>query len=550
MDARRRRAIFGAALLAAALMGSGAAGQTGDVRSLVAAGRLDGMRWPEFGDLHASLESFYAPAAYAPAWLRGTQPVPQALSLIEIFRNAERKGLDPEDYDADRWEGRIRALQTSRGDAAAARFDVALTVCAIRYVSALQVGRIDPNHLEFGLTIDGQRYDLARFLRERVLCAQNPASVLEQVESPLRGYRRTERALERYLELARADDADQLPAVSRPVDPGESWAGTPRLVRFLKLVGDLPADAGVPDDSRIYGGALVDAVRRFQRRHSLADDGRIGAATIGRLNVPLGERVRQLQLALERWRWLGGDLSGPRIVVNIPGFRLRALDESLRVALEMRVVVGEAMRTETPVFAAEMTHVILRPYWNVPRGILRREILPAVVRNRGYLARNRFEVTTHDGAVVTSGGVSDDVLARLRSGELTVRQRPGPKNSLGLVKLMFPNEYSVYLHDTPAQQLFARSRRDFSHGCIRVEKAAELAAWALRNNPGWTLERLRREMTDGKDDVTVNLATPVPVAIVYTTAFAEENGEVHFFDDIYRHDAELAAQLARGYPYP
>jgi murein L,D-transpeptidase YcbB/YkuD len=295
---------------------------------------------------------------------------------------------------------------------------------------------------------------------------------------------------------------------------------------------------------------LVEAVKRFQRRHGMDENGRLGLATIEQLNVPLKARVLQLRLALERWRWLPAEFSSPPIFVNIPDFRLRALDEANHVAMDMRVVVGKAMRTQTPVFNREMTYVVLRPYWNVPPGILRDEIVPAIERDRGYIAHKNYEVTTPDGKVVTDGKVSDDILARLRAGELTVRQKPGPANSLGLVKLIFPNEYSVFLHGTPSPELFSRSRRDFSHGCIRVERPAELTAWVLRNNPGWTLERVRQAMQRGKDDVAVNLAKPVPVFIVYATAVAYENGDVHFHDDIYGHDAELAATLAKGYPYP
>jgi len=260
--------------------------------------------------------------------------------------------------------------------------------------------------------------------------------------------------------------------------------------------------------------------------------------------------VVQLQLTLERWRWLPAEFSAPPIIVNIPDFRLRALDESNNVAMDMRVVVGKAMRTQTPVFTRHMSYVVFRPYWNVPSSILRGEIIPAIQRDRDYIARKNYEVVTYDGKLVTSASISDDVLAQLRAGKLTVRQKPGPANALGLVKLIFPNEHNVYLHSTPSPELFSRSRRDFSHGCIRVEKPAELAAWTLRNNPGWTPERIKQAMQSGKDDVTVNLVKRVPVFIVYGTALAYENGDVHFSDDIYGHDAELAAKLAKGYPYP
>jgi murein L,D-transpeptidase YcbB/YkuD len=229
---------------------------------------------------------------------------------------------------------------------------------------------------------------------------------------------------------------------------------------------------------------------------------------------------------------------------------LRALDEKNNVVLDMRVVVGKALPTQTPVFSRDMTYVVLRPYWNVPPSILRSEIVRNIQRDRNYIANKRYEVTTRDGTVVTSGVISDEVLADLKAGKLAVRQKPGPANALGLVKLMFPNEFNVYLHSTPAPELFSRTRRDFSHGCIRVEKPAELAAWALRNNSGWDVSRVKQSMDQGKDNVTVTLNRRVPVFIVYATALAYENGEVHFYNDIYGHDARLAQALAKGYPYP
>ena len=508
------------------------------------------MRWPNFADDQSSLQKFYEPAAYAPAWVTGSQPIPAALSFIAVFRNAQEKGLNPEDYDASRWDNRLQALKASPSALAVARFDVALTVCAMRYLSALHLGRINPQYFRHGLSVEGKKYDLARFLRDPVMASSNLKATLDGVEPPFAAYRRTEQVLAHYIELARLDDGQKLPAVKKPIEPGQSYAGVPRLVRLLRLLGDLPPDAPHSPDDLTYDEALVNAVKRFQRRHGLDEDGRLGAVTIKQLNVPILDRVQQLQLTLERWRWFPTQFSAPPVIVNIPDFRLRALDENRKVALDMRVVVGKAMRTQTPVFSAEITHVVLRPYWNVPRGILRHELIPDIQRDRGYLASKNYEVTTHDGRVVATGQTSDDVLAQLRAGKLTVRQRPGPTNALGLVKLVFPNENNVYLHDTPTTRLFARSRRDFSHGCIRVEKPPELAAWALRNNPGWTLERVQQAMQSGPDDVTVNLVKRVPVFILYGTALAYENGEVHFSEDIYGFDAKLAAALAKGYPYP
>jgi len=550
ISCRRVRFALRTAVLVVFLACFSAGQQASDIQSLVTSGNLDGMRWPNFSDYRTWLQKFYEPAAYAPAWVQGSQPASQVLPLIQVFKDAWKKGLDPEDYDASLWEERIRTLRGSPSGPTVARFDVALTVCTMRYVSDLHIGRINPQHFKFGLSVEQKKYDLAELLRQRIMTASNIEAALDQVESPLGGYRRSEQALARYIELARNDDGEKLPDVTKPIAPGQPYAGVPRLTRLLRLVGDLPADAALPSDSQTYGGALVDAVKRFQRRHGLDDDGRLGSGTIKQMNVPLQDRVRQLQLTLERWRWLPSEFSAPPIIVNIPDFRLRVLDENNKVTMDMPVVVGKAMRTQTPVFTRDMTYVVLRPYWNVPPSILRSEIIPAIQRDRGYIARKNFEVATYDGKVVTSGEVSDEVLAQLRSGKLMVRQKPGSANALGLVKLMFPNEYNVYLHSTPSQELFSRTRRDFSHGCIRVEKPAELAAWALRNNPGWTLERVQQAMQSGKDDATVSLTKKIPVFIVYGTALAYENGEVHFSDDIYGHDAQLAAALAKGYPYP
>jgi L,D-transpeptidase YcbB len=535
------------ALLLAALGPAPATAQPAEsIRSLVTAGAVEGMRWPGFRAQQPSVREFYESAGYAPAWLRQGQLSPQADSMIELLQEAWKKGLDPEDYDGPRWAERRQTLQRSPAEVPA--FDVALTVCAMRYLSDLRVGRVDPQHVGFNLDVGQKHYDLARFLRERLLPSAEVSATVQSLEPPFGGYRRTEQALVRYVELARLDDGEKLPVPAKPIEAGQPYAGLARLANLLRLVGDLPAATAPGAPPTLYSADLVEAVKRFQGRHGLDADGRLGAATVGQMNVPLADRVHQLQLTLERWRWIPGQFSSPPIVVNIPDFRLRALDADNNVAMEMRVVAGKAMATETPVFSRDMTYVVFRPYWVVPPGIMRRSIIPAIQKDRNYIANNRFEVTTPHGKPVTSGTISDDMLAQLRAGKLMVRQKPGPNNALGLVKLMFPNEYSVYLHSTPATELFSRSRRDFSSGCIRVEKPAELTAWVLRNNPGRTLERVRQAMQSGPDDVTVRLAQSIPVFIVYGTALAYPDGEVHFYPDIYRHDSKLAAALSRAYP--
>lgn len=259
-------------------------------------------------------------------------------------------------------------------------------------------------------------------------------------------------------------------------------------------------------------------------------------------------RIRQLQLVLERWRWVPHSFARPPIVVNIPEFRLRAYDAGYRPELEMKVVVGKAYHHKTPVFSGEMTHLIFRPYWDVPYSIQRAELVPKIAKDSNYLAMNDYEVVDSRRHVVSRDVVTAEMLDQLRSGKLFIRQVPGDKNALGHVKFLFPNEYNVYLHGTPARALFQRTRRDFSHGCIRVEKPEELAVWVLRRVAGWDMDRIRAA-EQGPDSTRVNLDAPIPVLIVYGTAVVSTDGVVHFFDDIYGYDAELERLLDHGYPY-
>ena len=521
------------------------------LRAIVAAGKLSDLRWPDFSDYRSILQSFYEPTGYQFAWIQNGQVTPEALAVINALKGSDFKGLTPDDYDASRWAGRLAPLPSSSPEQQAG-FDAALSVCAMRYISDLHIGKINPQHFKFNLNAGAKKLDLAEFVRTRLVdadAASIPGTV-DSIEPPFAGYQRTKAVLQHYLALAKQDDGEKLPAPAKTVAPGDSYAGIPRLARLLRLLGDLPVDAVISSDSNLYQAPLVEAVKHFQFRHGLDADGKLGAGTIKQLNVPLTDRAKQLELTLERWRWVPYEFPTPPIVVNIPEFRLRAYGSDGKPELTMNVIVGRSFRTQTPVFERDMKYIVFRPYWNVPISIQRGEIVRAIGKNRNYIAEKNYEVTTPGGQVVTSGSISDEVLEQLRTGKLFVRQKPGKTNALGLVKLMFPNEYNVYLHSTPSPQLFSQSRRDFSHGCIRVEKPAELAAWALRNNPGWDLARVQAAMQTGKDNVQVNLTQPIPVLILYGTAVVDEDGTVHFFDDIYGHDASLEKALAKGYPYP
>jgi L,D-transpeptidase YcbB len=506
------------------------AGDQAELGAIINAGMLPELRWPNFTDYRSYVKKFYETGGYVLVWTANDKPTAQAQAMINQFKQAQLKGLNPEDYDASRWDARLAKLAPATANPTQtdlAHFDLDMTVLAMRYASDLHIGRINPQHFEFGLDVGAHKLDLAEFVRTELLSAKDIAAVIQSIERQHSGYRRAEAALAHYLTLAAAGDGPPVPEPARSVRAGDSYAGLPPLIARLQLLGDLSsADAGSADRA-IYQGAVVAAVKHFQVRHGLEPDGVLGKGTITALNKPLSCRVQQLEFALERYRWLPPDFPQPPILVNIPEFRLRTLRRSASY-LSMNVVVGKAFRTQTPVFADEMRYVIFRPYWNVPTSIARNELWPKADRDPGYLASHGFEVV--------NGGA--------------IRQKPGPKNALGLVKFVFPNSYNVYLHSTPSVSLFTRARRDFSHGCIRVQDPVALAAWVLRDQPQWTVDKIRAAMNSGPDNQQVNLTKPIPVLILYSTAVVEPDDEVYFFDDIYGYDAKLAKALAAGYPYP
>jgi murein L,D-transpeptidase YcbB/YkuD len=516
--------------------------------AIVASGRLEDLRWPNFSDYRSHLVSFYGPA-YKLAWLRDGQPTPQALELIHLLQDADREGLRAEDYDSSRWADRLASLQGPQQDADEARFDVALSVCIMRYVSDLHIGRINPNHVGFEFDVSQKKLNLPQFVRQRLVDGSNLRSELTEVEPPFAGYQRLREALQHYMELAKTDDGEKLPDPIRII-PGEKYAGMERLANLLRLLGDLPEDVTVPPDSK-YDGPIVDAVKHFQGRFAIKPTGILDRKTVAAMNVPLTDRLEEMRLGLERYRWLPYTFKQPPIAVNVPEFRLYGFDAEHRVGITMSVNVGEEYDFQTPIFENNIQYLVFRPYWNPPPKILRNEIIPDLQKDPD-LEENNLELVSTSGKVIRTGNVTSAMFQQIRSGALTVREPPGPENALGLVKFIFPNEHHVYIHDTPegVDMFSEKIKRSVSHGCIHAQEPAKLAAWVLRNTPGWDLERVETAMHEGRDNQRVNLAAPIPVLIVYVTAVVEENGDIHFFDDVYGHDATLKEELAKGYPYP
>jgi murein L,D-transpeptidase YcbB/YkuD len=354
-----------------------------------------------------------------------------------------------------------------------------------------------------------------------------------------------------YKERARSGEPELVPSLPRgqnKVEPGRSWTGLRQVATRLRRFGDLEGDTA--DDGDTYPPALVAAVKRFQERHGLLNDGVIGAGTIRALNVSIAERVRQIELAMERMRWLPTLSDRANIFVNVALFRLWATDPATgQEPLRMNVVVGQALNHQTPIFVEQMEYVIFRPYWNPPRSITLKEIVPKARRDAGYLAKEDMEIVASGADNAPALAPTPENLSQVVSGRLFVRQKPGPRNALGLAKFIFPNDDDVYMHGTPARQLFSRARRDFSHGCIRLEDPTRFAQWVLRDQPAWTSEKIEAAMK-GDRPTRVNLRQPLTVVLFYDTVHVNSEGVVFFVEDIYGHDRALDAALGRGYPYP
>jgi L,D-transpeptidase YcbB len=512
--------------------------------------KVPDLRWPNFSDYESYIQTFYDDRNYEVAWTRDGAPTPSANAFMQQFSNAAEKGLIPEDYDAPRWADRVQALNSKSPDAISL-FDVAMTVNVMRYISDLRIGRVNPQHFNFDINVQDKKYDLAEFVSDNVVDATDVPKLITGVEPDSDEYRKTEQALAHYIDLAKQQEqaaADPLPTVPKAIAAGQTYPAAAALLTRLKLEGDAAADTTLDATANTtYSAALSDAIKSYQHRHGYTEDGKLTPQTIKSLNVPLTARVAQLQDSLERWRWLADPYLHARLMVNLPEFVLRGYDPDHKLDFTMRVVVGKVVgEHETPVFTHMMKYLVFRPYWNVPVDIARKELVPHMTSNHGYLASKNFEVTNNKGAVLT-----DYTAKQVSQGAVMVREKPGPKNSLGLVKFIFPNQYDIYLHSTPAVSLFEQTRRDFSHGCIRVQKPADLAAWVLQGQGGdWDLEKVQAAMNSGPDNRTVSLKNPLPIVIFYLTARVGDDDQIYFFDDIYGYDAEMQKVFAKGPPYP
>ncbi|MEA2563464.1 MAG: L,D-transpeptidase YcbB [Acidobacteriota bacterium] len=472
------------------------------------------------------MRRFYQKRQYQPAWSDVKGPRPQAEQLAQAVASvAATEGLDPRRYQSERLAGLLsqmkedKSLDSPEAQRRLADLDVEMTFVYLTLAAHTAIGRVQPETLRIHWENQSRNVDLDARL-EKALQSEDVAASLRTLAPPNPRYARLRDALARYREIAKRGGWSKVP---EDLEKGARGAGVLALRNRLTAEGDLPAPPEGQQPAPVFDDAVAQAIARFQQRHGLEPDGKLGEDTVAELNVPVQQRIQQIEINLERWRWLPNTLGDSYVWVNVPEFRMELYDEG-RKAIDMAVVVGK-QQSQTPVFSDMMEYMELNPEWNIPTSIAEGEILPKLASNPGYLASHNMEFVG-EGA------------------NQRIRQRSGPDNPLGQVKFMFPNEHDVYLHDSPADHLFSREERDFSHGCIRLERPVQLAEYLLRDKPEWRGTKVREAILSGEQR-TVKLPKKLPVHILYFTAWVEDNGVVNFRKDVYGHDQKLAAALAQ-----
>jgi murein L,D-transpeptidase YcbB/YkuD len=465
---------------------------------------------------------------YQLIWIDGESPARRYAEFEKALGGAESHGLPASLYtapiDASDKAAKIAAEQ-------APDLDVKTTAVFLRYFAHLTGGRLDPRALQSLWTLKPEKPDLVVALTSAVKNNDLPGA-MDRLQPQHPEYRELVKALVRYRAIAAKGGWPSIP-VNTKLKPNQQSPVVPTLRQRLAIEGDLdPSHEN--NTSPIFDDTVVAAVKRFEERHRIEPDGIVDPVTVSAMNVPVEHRIRTIELNLERWRWVPDSMPDRHFVVNVPDFRLEAIEQG-KAVIDMRVVVG-APDNKTPIFADEMTHVVFSPYWNVPPGIAQEETIPRAVNDPGFLARNNMEVVSESGERIDPGSVDWSNARGLR-----IRQKPGSGNALGGVKFMFPNNFDVYLHDTNATKLFDRIERGLSHGCVRVEEPHKLAQYVLRDQPEWTAEAIDAAMKSGQEK-HVKLKTQIPVYILYKTAWVHDGG-VRFLKDLYGHDADQAAKL-------
>ena len=489
-------------------------------------------------DIDRSLSDIYHGNMLQPFWIEDGKPSQRAADIISILEDAGSHGLDPADYFVDR----IHQYINDRSTADLVRLDILLSMGMMRYVADQHEGRKQPRE------IDPELFDTASdvevnwtALRQAAFEAPDMKAFLQQQAPPFLQYRELQKKLSEYRAL---ESAGGWPAIAAgdTLKPGMDEPRIKSVRQRLAATGELAQ--GSIDDT-LFDAELEEAVKQFQKRHNLQPDGAIGKQTLAAMNIPVAVRIEQINVNMERYRWLNRDITGRFVAVNIAGFEAIAGSPG-KFDLSMPVVVGK-LHHKTPVFSDTIKYIVFNPYWTLPPGIARNETLPKLKKDPLYLQKHGmriFQGWDDDSKELDATKIDWSKVSKKDMNQYRIRQDPGPKNALGTLKIIFPNKYNVYLHDTPSHALFKREKRAFSHGCIRMSRPAEMASWVLGGEEkGWSIERIN-EIVNSRERQVVVLDEPVPVHILYRTTYVDvESGALHFYEDIYGRDKILANAL-------
>jgi murein L,D-transpeptidase YcbB/YkuD len=484
------------------------------------------------------LQRLYRDRGFRPAWSTEDGPREEAADLVKAIHEASLEGLQPEDYHLAPIEAllaKVRqdiAMDKTLEPEKLAELDLLLTDTLLLYGSHLAAGRVNPIRSEW--FVKNPEVDLVETL-ETALDAGRIEETLEILRPQHHSYAGLKSALSQYQVIMRSGGWPAVPD-GRQMRKGDRGPHVAALRSRLIVSGDL--HESIDRNHSLFDEVLELGVRKFQKRHGLDVDGIVGPATLKALNVPAEDRVRQIKLNMERWRWLPRDF-GPRyLLVNVANFRLDVVEDN-HIVTTMRVVVGRRSRP-TPVFSARVIYMELNPYWHIPLTIAKEDILPNLLKNPHYLIDENIRVFESWKANAPEVDPLSIEWSQITAKNLRykLRQDPGPSNALGRIKFVFPNKFDVYLHDTPARALFEKTKRSSSSGCIRVEKPIELADHLLRHDPRWTRKRILTTMGSGKRQIIL-ISEPITLYVIYLTAWVDDDGTVHFRDDIYGRDKML-----------
>ena len=484
------------------------------------------------------LSGFYLRRSDRMAWSGPRGPLAQADQLVEGLAKLSFDGLNPEEYGVSALKAGIVSVRGSDEISAQrlrrlAQLDVALTTSFLRSARHLLAGRVSRRDVDVDWRVSSPTGDLAGLLEMALATNQVQPSLLELRPRRME-YARLRDTRRRYLELAAAGGWPKVPATAASGRIDKKTAAILRQRLFLSA--DVPEYV---EESKASDSQLREVVRRFQQRHGLQVSGSVDSATVAALNVSVQQRIAQLEVNLERWRWLPHTLGSRYILVRIADFELDVVEDE-KIEMTMRVIVGKPY-TRTPVFSSALTRLVFNPYWRIPRSIAAEEIVPLAERDPDYLERNGIHALPVFGPRAMTDPTEIDLDA-VRKGTSMLVQNPGYRNPLGRVKFVLPNPYNIYLHDTPAGELFGRRSRDFSHGCIRLERSADLASYLLKDRGDWPRSEIERVLDSG-ENVQVHLSKSVPVFLLYWTAWVDDEGRPQFREDIYQSDAELNRAL-------